>query len=977
MYYYIAEAAADVHSCYVAGPKCTKIVIPCDGINDCLNTNIDEMHCKNVGKTVSNVCDGVCQFNSSLPHPCYDERMCNGYQYGMWCDNGTRYVGAEEICDGKIDCSLDGGDENNCTMSEKVPSCFREDRTLMPLFNNTRCSVRLEKVVMSSFVRLRGAICADYLDQTNCTDPERVALYCPVHGFFSSVAKQMVCMSGAQHLFYIPPITPQICDDGLDKACIQASLSCYVHKHLLCDGEIDCSDESDEMQCGLMTESVCKRRYTFEKKGEIIPFPMAWIADGETDCWDGDDENEWPSCGAGFAFRYVRHNHACQEVFLCYREERFVPLASLCDRAGTICNEDELCSVSRGLVTTYSKAHIDSSDRYRLSSCLNGLHNLQFLMGLSCIQRELTAPAVKIFGRNHSLKILLPDAYVDCKHVYGEYYVFMSCLDRCIDETCPLITPIRFNSCPKRGQIQGRLFTSDSTGRITFLIRDAKRKLLGNAMFVCKNGNCLNYDKVCDLADDCGDRSDEELCRNHFRCKNSGNYLPITQKCDHTIHCSDHSDECNESCGQKIINSTFLQIMAWIIGILSVILNCNAFAQSVRTMPQRKSEAALLNNFLVMMISVGDLLVGVYLTAVASFDAKFGQEYCVNQLGWLTSQWCVALGICSTFGSLVSLFFMTALSLMRVIGIQNEFSIPKEKNRGTIMKIIAITFLILIPSACISFLPLIEWLEDFFLNGIKYDRSNTLFVGIPNKENHIRIIKKYYGRAVVDSDLKWSHILGMVDSMFSEDYGGIEKKRLTFYGNDGVCLFKYFVNEHDPQDKFVFAVLLINLICFLVIAISYCTIATISRNSTKELTRNDGAENNRRNDDTKLQRVTQAIIFTDFICWVPFMITATLHVFGICDASSLYSIFSIIFLPINSVINPLLYDSNMRNLIFKFFKVTRITICVEVMRGLLEQLRTNMSKLMRRTKKIECGEDTVMENEIALELTNLTPRETS
>ena len=72
------------------------------------------------------------------------------------------------------------------------------------------------------------------------------------------------------------------------------------------------------------------------------------------------------------------------------------------------------------------------------------------------------------------------------------------------------------------------------------------------------------------------------------------------------------------------------------------------------------------------MISVGYLLIGCYLTAIASFDAYFGQEYCQNQLDWLTSKRCLALGTSSTFGSLLSLYSMTALSLIRVTGIKNE-----------------------------------------------------------------------------------------------------------------------------------------------------------------------------------------------------------------------------------------------------------------------------------------------------------------
>ena len=45
-----------------------------------------------------------------------------------------------------------------------------------------------------------------------------------------------------------------------------------------------------------------------------------------------------------------------------------------------------------------------------------------------------------------------------------------------------------------------------------------------------------------------------------------------------------------------------------------------------------------------------------------------------------------------------------------------------------------------------------------------------------------------------------------------------------FYGNDGVCIFKYLVRTDDPQWVFSSSVLLMNCLCFLFISISYILI---------------------------------------------------------------------------------------------------------------------------------------------------------
>lgn len=59
----------------------------------------------------------------------------------------------------------------------------------------------------------------------------------------------------------------------------------------------------------------------------------------------------------------------------------------------------------------------------------------------------------------------------------------------------------------------------------------------------------------------------------------------------------------------------------------------------------------------------------------------------------------------------------------------------------------------------------------------------------------------------------------------------------------------------------------------------------------------------------KVQRKISIIIATDFLCWVPFVIVCCLHTLAVLDATPWYAFFSILVLPINSVINPLLYDS--------------------------------------------------------------------
>ena len=142
--------------------------------------------------------------------------------------------------------------------------------------------------------------------------------------------------------------------------------------------------------------------------------------------------------------------------------------------------------------------------------------------------------------------------------------------------------------------------------------------------------------------------------------------------------------------------------------------------------------------------------------------------------------------------------------------------------------------------------------------------------------------------------------------MFTDDHNEVEGKNLGFYGNDGVCLFKFFVKPDDPQHVFSLTVLILNFICFILITCSYIIINIITRASSAASS-DDSTANNR---TRKMQRKIAVIILTDFLCWVPFIVIGMLHFGGTIDATKYYGLCSIVVLPLNSVVNPMLYDGS-------------------------------------------------------------------
>ena len=326
----------------------------CDGEASCSNTNLDESLCKNVTTHMFKpdmqneiFCDLVCDLKE-----CEDESTCNGFNYGLWCDNHEHYRPPNKICyyDGQY--CIDGADDALCEIGQvqgPMSLCHKHyvgENVSVPLYNFTRCSaiVRRTRLAMTAFIMVMEVLCDDFLDQTNCTDDARVGLHCSIRGFMSTVAHQIVCINRS-YLTEIPSI-PTLCDDGLDKACMSPSGSCEVHKHRMCDGLIDCKDRSDETHeiCQDMTDKTCMRGYVFERHERRSAIPINWVHDGMTDCMGNEDEAvTWPQCGR---FKNAM-NDSCDGVFLCDRTDEFIEISRLCDMIDSCGTENRICEISR------------------------------------------------------------------------------------------------------------------------------------------------------------------------------------------------------------------------------------------------------------------------------------------------------------------------------------------------------------------------------------------------------------------------------------------------------------------------------------------------------------------------------------------------------------------------------------------------------------------------------------------------------
>ena len=919
------------------------------------------------------LCDDKCDCSNCADEAGVDLDQCqNKTLVGLFCkktfsnklENGTLvshirrvYIKPGMICDYQKHCDS-GEDERYCNSMNKlcdyhtqisIQNKFvwkRRERKYSSKYN-VKCSVPNPKN--------KAMVCIDFKDQLNCPDDSEVALECwsRAHNGMNEtirISKNMVnCKVRSKLPEWVQslgidsqePLYPldhlgrlkPLCNDSIDDKCFDLDHDCLLHKHELCDGKHDCrstnNDETNDI-CRDMEDAICVRRVGgLERK-----IPSQWVEDGVMDCEDGLDENKeywvgirnkYKTCGDENDWSSFKSSDCTQEKFyFCSNNTKeMISFDRLCDRIPSCGSEERVCSVARNqdiFLTKATAGLVTERQKSGLSFCLPGVENVAYFSG-GCTQVNITGAheGDQVFGVKEKT-VWFPNSTFDCRYLYGSLLSLVACKDMCDEAShtpCKL-SKIRHDSCTNIEVRQGMAYTlavPEIGDPYLTMVKKEGKFFTHLSMFECPSGICIDFDKVCNLANDCGDWSDEDGCKNQFLCGTKDERIPWNRYCDGVYDCSDYSDECGNDCKRtrEIINGTFQVIFAWIAGLMASLLNLVAIFASLYQIFKESSLVKVVNLALIALIGIGDLCVGLYLVSVSVIDHKYRRAeltFCQDYFRWLTSDTCSALGVLNTFGSQLSLYSMTVLSVFRV------FCVKSSSLRGNIswkgkMATTLVCFCLIISAAVVSFTPLFPPLDDYFVNGLAYF-ENPMLIGSHDKKKHISILKEHYGKFNAHT-LSWKQIMKMVSNMFSTFHGGtVGGSKVNFYGNSGVCLFKFFVRDDDPQKLFTWFVIVKNAVCFIVITISYVLIHTIVAASERKLTQNGASDKApvKKSRNSALNRKITLMVLTDFLCWIPFIVFCSLHYFEVLDATKLYSLFSIVILPLNSVINPLLYDNS-------------------------------------------------------------------
>ena len=443
------------------------------------------------------------------------------------------------------------------------------------------------------------------------------------------------------------------------------------------------------------------------------------------------------------------------------------------------------------------------------------------------------------------------------------------------------------------------------------------------------NDSCHSYfpmgDRYCDGVQDpawqyinrpdCPRGFDEMFCPKRFKCNATGKVnTDILNVCDGKSDCNDNSDESNCPTATKIssIFSSDTEMIAnlgiksafWMMGILVMVGNSYVIITKISFLIAKQTlDGISCQHFILLNISIADFIMGIYLITIASYDASFSGFYGAVDREWRSSLKCSVIGSLAVISSEASCFLMVVLTAFRLKSITQAMESLTASSRPWIIGIIAAWLF----SFFLGIAPMLPQTSQYFLHRFSYSspfQNGTWYAS--NLEQFACRLSALSNKTIKVTGNKIQSIEMFVAESFPND---ASVKLFGYYGETSVCMPRFYVAYGESSWEFTLAMITLNFVSFVFIAVSYFIIYKHSTSSAANL----GANRPNNQAVTMQKRITR-IIATDFCCWIPICVMAFVRL-GVEFSDIAYQISAVLLLPINSAMNPILFSSLLDKLI--------------------------------------------------------------
>ena len=376
----------------------------------------------------------------------------------------------------------------------------------------------------------------------------------------------------------------------------------------------------------------------------------------------------------------------------------------------------------------------------------------------------------------------------------------------------------------------------------------------------------------------------QNTCSNNTSCSFSDSIDDILQ----------FSFECgNASCASLLESHPITQwYIFFVLGLFSLIGNIVVISYKTICLRKRQNQEKEIQIYhaLVLNLALADLLMGIYLIAIA-FEIK--QKVSLN-VNFSEPTLCNGLAIINIVSSQVSITTLLMISIYRLVAVVKPF---KRQYFKSVIILIILTWVLWLAVAILPIIPL-ESLETTFILGTarknQLDKNSVIifssivgfvFTSLLKSIGNVTEVK-----SVIQAVNQYPTPPVMIKFSTAVSWVSLDVEDWTFYGiysSQYSCSLNFVILNRDNliyQNYFKLTFVLYNLILSVVILIAYIFVAVklcekdsfcfnqcrVFRNNNANLR----TENSMRNNENRqmFQRIS-LIVVTDLMCWVPLCIS--------------------------------------------------------------------------------------------------------
>jgi len=348
---------------------------------------------------------------------------------------------------------------------------------------------------------------------------------------------------------------------------------------------------------------------------------------------------------------------------------------------------------------------------------------------------------------------------------------------------------------------------------------------------------------------------------------------------------------------------------------------------------------------------------GIYLTAI-SFELRYKSTVNIHQSKPVL---CNLFGVMSTLSSQVSLTILFIISYYRMIGVIKPY---KKQHYKMVTTIVILAWIVWLFVAALPIIPIEPFETGFrigFMKDFRLGRDTlidfTYFISIIQT----RILPSYNNVSEVTSILhavtqfptssvmeKFSFAMGWVN-LKTENWNPV-----GYYDYQYLCLADFVILNEDYRRfsiSFSLVFVISNLIISVAIVISYIVIAVnlygrvclnivhckfcsfcFSCEKFFDINAVSQSSNNVRSaENRKMFKRISFIVLTDLLCWIPMCISSLViwhfqntieqNLHDTLKVAIPFQTASLVLIPLNSILNPYIYSSNLWKYLFQMIKM--------------------------------------------------------